>query len=293
MMGLTQNNDNDNFYPVSIPEVDWHCDCLFSSHRGCSFDCKFCSSKRFNVRFGGDPCVVRRLKGEWTKHSNNEYLRRYILPNKSIFISPYNDIMTIPEDDIRAILGKIYDSLEYWFDRDVIGHKEKSQFKVIMQTKNPQRYFDYLDLIPEGSWLGTTIEGAITKEKYKKYSKAPCPDDRYIAMYRLGQLKKNFDVDYKLFVTIEPTIKAVTSSSKEYEIADLAQLIIWIKSINPDLVFVGCGTGEVTYPEPSRDELIELIEQLKLITTVHVKSNAKRILGDLTLHNWFQEIKKM
>ena len=97
------------------------------------------------------------------------------------------------------------------------------------------------------------------------------------------KIKRGYLSGCKLFVTIEP---AMIESEK------VLSLYHMIKEIKPELVFVGCGTGEVTYPEPSRNELIELIEQLKLITHVHVKSNAGRILGDMTLHNWFKVIKK-
>jgi len=269
-MSLKKNKENDNFYPVSIPEVGWNCDYLWSTNRGCPFNCNYCSSKRLNKRFKvmGDPTAPKRLKGEWTlfPNSDNECLKRFILPNAGVFISPYNDIMSIPEEDIRSILYKIYDSSEYWFDRDSIGHNEKSQFKVIMQTKKPQKYFHYFDLIPQGSWLGTTIETDDDQlYHYLNISKAPHLVGRKVTMEQIN--KKNF----KTFVTIEPIMKFTK------------MLIWWMQEIKPDLIFIGCDTGKNNLPEPSRNELIELIEQLKKITTVHVKKNAQCILSDLLI----------
>jgi len=289
-MSLIKNKENDNFYPVSIPEVDWQCDYLWSTHRGCSFDCTYCSSKRwFNHYHKNDPewnpAMPRRLGGEWSVvEPDCGYLKKWILPNTSVFISPYNDIMNIPENDIRSILGKIYDSSEYWFDRDAIGHKGKSEFKIIMQTKDTAKYFDYyLDLIPEGSWLGTTIETDSALYQEQGYSKAPKPEDRFRAMLSIPD-------SFRKFITIEPIMKLHDSMIKELL---YPKLVYWLADIKPDLIFIGCDTGKNNLPEPSRDELVILIEQLKEITTVHVKNNCGRILGNMRLYNTFEELKKM
>lgn len=274
-MSLIVNKGNDNFYPISILGVSWKCDYLFSIHRGCNFDCLYCSSKRLNKRFKsmGDPTVPRRLKGEWTKfpNSDNEYLKRFILPNAGVFISPYNDIMTIPDEDINSIFGKIYDTSEYWFDRDVIGHKEKSQFNVILQTKNPTKYFDYLGLIPEDSWLGTTIETDSALYCDWNISKAPRPEERYFAM---AGIPNNFNK----YVTIEPVMKM--NNLMKNELLD-EKIIYWIKNIKPRLVFLGCDTGKNNLPEPTNDELIALIYGLYDaigVEKVFLKKNIRRII---------------
>lgn len=275
-MSLIKNKESGNFYPVSIPETDWNCQYLWSTHRGCSFDCSYCSSKRLNVSFGGDPTEIRRLKGEWAlfpektilHNANNTFLKRNGLPDGKIFINPYCDIFNLPEDEIHQIFGKIYDSSEYWFDRDAIGHKEKSEFGIILQTKDPARYFDYLDLIPEGSWLGTTIECCYSGQEYidMNFSKAPSPDKRIEPMF---EIRQNHGNSFKLFVTIEPIMEF------NYK------MLNWIDAIQPDIIFLGANTSKASLPEPTKDELQELIYALYDtigVNKVYLKSNIRRLI---------------
>lgn len=267
-MGLTENIEGNNFYPKYIPEVDWHCDYLWSTNRGCSFDCVYCSSKRFNVRFGGDPAIPRRLKGEWADIGGvlDPIRLTRLLPSRSIFVNPYCDMFSLSDWEIKEILHHISDEMT---------RHQNPNMSFIFQTK--AEYFDYLDLIPEGSWLGTTIE---TNEYSQWISNAPSPYDRYIQMTGLrDKIKRGYLYGCKLFVTIEP---AMIESCK------VLSLYHMIKEIKPELVFVGCGTGEITYPEPTRGELIALIEELKKITHVHVKNNAQRIIGDADSQDWFK-----
>mgnify|MGYP001201140718 FL=1 len=257
-MSLIKNNDDNNFYPVSIPEGNWNCDYLFSTHRGCSFDCVYCSSKRLNKRFKsmGDPAVPRRLKGEWLFDKIEETFLLRDLPPGGVFINPYCDTFDLPDEDINFILDNCNRS-------NVIERPTTC----IFQTKNPQRYFEYLYLILQGSWLGTTIETTYTTNEYRdmNFSKAPSPYDRYQAMQKIVKSK----YQGKIFITIEPAMEIL-----------IPKMIDWMENIQPDLIFIGCDSGKNNLPEPTRDELIELIRRLKQITTVHVKSNCKRILGD-------------
>lgn len=274
-MGLTENVEGNNFYPKCIPEVNWRCDYLWSTHRGCSFDCSYCSSKRFNVRFGGDPTVPRRLRGEWCPEPMQGYLKKGHLPNAGVFLSPYNDIMTISDYDIKKIFRIVNHSAEWRrIKQYVTNTTENNHFNIIMQTKDPSRYFDYLDLIPKGSWLGTTIEtDDILEYGNLGISKSPSSYVRYAAMVSLRDYINTHAINTipqcRLFVTIEPVIKC-----------SIFTLSKWIRRIKPELVFIGCDSGKNNLPEPTMNELIELIEQLKHITTVHVKSNAQRIIGD-------------
>jgi hypothetical protein len=268
-MSLIKNKEG-NFYPVSIPDTDWHCDWLFSTHRGCPFDCVYCSSKRLNVRFGGDPCEIKRLKGEWIKDSEIEVIRFRDFPHDSIFVNPYCDIFALPVDDIKQIL----EVCQWNIHTDYLGNQTCN---FIFQTKDPAKYFDYLDWIPEGSWLGTTIE-TDDSVLYGKLgiSKAPNIPNRLHNMVKLKEENENF----KYFVTIEPIMKFSP------------RLLFWINELSPDLVFVGANTSKIQLPEPTPDELVALIKELRKITVVYLKSNLKRLLP-LPLHGWFQEIKKI
>lgn len=253
-MSLIKNKEGTNFYPITVEGTDWNCEYLWSTHRGCPFDCTYCSSKKHNVRFGGDPCEVRRLKGEWDTIEDVYYLKRK-LPEGGIFVNPYTDIFTFPKDDIQHIFTKI--EFTNW-DREI-----KPQ-RYIFQTKDPKKYFDYIDLIPEGSWLGTTIDCSYMGQEYMdmNFSKAPEPIKRVESMMCLKSVK----IPFNFFVTIEPIM--------EFNYL----LLNWINAIQPDLVFIGANTSSVSLPEPTPDELVALIEALRKITTAYLKSNLERLL---------------
>jgi len=264
-MSLTKNKEG-NFYPKEIRGTDWHCDWLWSTHRGCAFDCVYCSSKDWYRRFHSTWCstTIFRLNGE--TNNSGLHLKRWILPNGKVFISPYNDIMTLPKNDISEILGVVYNSSEYWFDRDVIGHKEKNNFGIILQTKDPAQYFNYLDLIPQGSWLGTTIETNLNALYIDcNISKAPNVRHRFWDFKPLTHKRNR----YKIFVTIEPIMQF------EYG------LVQYMNELKPDIVFIGANTSKIQLPEPTSEELINLIYSLYEIVgadNVYLKSNIRRLI---------------
>ena len=51
-----------------------------------------------------------------------------------------------------------------------------------------------------------------------------------------------------------------------------------IKSINPEWVNIGADSKGHKMPEPSKEKVLALIEQLKLFTDVKIKDNLKRII---------------
>lgn len=262
-MSLIKNKEG-NFYPISITEVDWHCDYLWSTHRGCPYDCIYCSSKRLNARFGGDPCDIRRLKSEW---KDGKLIRDLDLGG-GVFVSPYNDIMTVPKEDIIVVLKQC----------DYAKWNESEPTTFIFQTKDPAKYFEYREFIPRGSWLGTTIETSCWENyELSNITHAPSSGYRYNEMDSIKRFNGN---KHKYFVTIEPIM---VSDDK---------IVTWMDRLHPDLIFIGANTSKVQLPEPTPDELIELIEQLKSITHVHLKRNLKRLLPT-SLHSWFKVIERM
>ncbi len=266
-MSLIINNDTNNFYPISIPEVDWHCDYLWSTHEGnfngagCEHGCIYCSRGKYNNRFK-IPRGLHRLKGEWENFDGNDYLKRR-LPEGGIFVDPYSDIMTFPKEDIEKILWHCN------YEKSHLG--EERTF--IFQTKDPSRYFDYLDMIPDGSWLGTTIEETVTVAEYYKITKAPRTDLRHQAMTKLDSSR------FKKFITIEPIMKL-----------DYRYMRSWINDIKPDLVFIGANTSKIQLPEPTPDEVMALVEELSKITHVYLKSNLKRLVTPEFWSKWEVEL---
>ena len=276
-MSLIKNKDSGNFYPVHVECKNWKsetfdtpghlpitinilpywkCDDLWSTHEGnfngsgCVFGCKYCSRQKYNCRFK-KPSGLHRSKGEWI---NDRVLRIRKFGQRSVFVNPYSDLFTFPEYDIKQIF-------------EVCNYSVKRGTKFIFQTKDPGKYFDYLDLIPSQSWIGTTIETDLFLDSQyyvqNNISKAPFIADRYLSM-----LNKDLGV-FKRFVTIEP----IMQFSKE--------LIRWMGMLNPDLIFIGANTSKINLPEPTKDELQDLIYALYDVVgvpNVYLKSNIRRLI---------------
>ena len=64
---------------------------------------------------------------------------------------------------------------------------------------------------------------------------------------------------------------------------DLDDMVALLKSFKPEQVNIGCNSNPgVILPEPSKEKLMALIHELReFVPTVELKSNSKRILGDI------------
>jgi DNA repair photolyase len=131
----------------------------------------------------------------------------------------------------------------------------------LFQSKNPERFREFKNYLPDGkrTRLCTTIE---TNRIYSEImGNTPSPFNRALAM--------NQFIEYPLFVTIEPIMDF-----------DLDEMVRIIKLCHPNQVNIGADSGNNNLPEPSRDKLIALINELKQFTYIDKKSNLKRILGE-------------
>ena len=72
-------------------------------------------------------------------------------------------------------------------------------------TKNPRRYHEFLDMFPENSLLGATIE---TNRDTSNLSKAPSPVERFEAMLELNHPHK--------FVVVEPILDILYTDPRVY-----------------------------------------------------------------------------
>ena len=81
---------------------------------------------------------------------------------------------------------------------------------------------------------------------------------------RVEQMKL---IRHPLYITIEPLMDF-----------DLKEFVEMLKSCGPDQVNIGSDTGGHKLPEPSKEKVLQLIEEIKKFTTIHNKSNLKRIL---------------
>ncbi|MGC8937154.1 MAG: DUF5131 family protein, partial [Candidatus Methanomethylicaceae archaeon] len=146
-----------------------------------------------------------------------------------VFVSDMGDMFaeTVPDDWIVRVLDHVrkFPSTEFLF-----------------LTKNPRRYHEFLDLFPENSMLGATVE-TDDDSLAKAVSKAPPPSDRLEAMYLLKWDKK--------FISVEPIM----------EFTDYFP--IKIAETKPSMVFVGYDNYGNGLPEPSLQWTMWLMDELE------------------------------
>ena len=137
----------------------------------------------------------------------------------------------------------------------VLNHcKEYPKNIYLFQSKNPKRFYEFIDFFPKDSILGTTIES----NRNSNFSDAPEPRERAKAMTMLNNVT---------MVTIEPIMDF-----------DLEELVFLIKTIQPKWVNIGADSKNHNLPEPSKEKILQLIEELKKFTKVNLKENLQRLL---------------
>lgn len=132
----------------------------------------------------------------------------------------------------------------------------------LMQTKDPELLLPYE--FPDNVIIGTTIETDLLwfpdnpsgYLNYNEVSKAPASVHRMNAMLQLKHKRK--------MVTIEPILLFGNET-----------LPSWVKTINPEIVYVGYDNHNCHLPEPQLSDTETLITQLKEIHEVRVKSLRK------------------
>lgn len=212
------------------------------SHLGgeCSHKCKYCYVKASTRRNKSDRYTgaVRLIENEL----NVNYGK-----GKTIFIEHMNDLFAkdVPDEWIKQIIERTLKCPENTY---------------VFQTKNPIRLFDYFDLIPKNSILGTTIE---SNRIYDGLSNAPTPEERMLAMSD----DRWKDSGFKKFLTIEPVL--------EFDVDILAS---WIDKIHPDFLNLGADSKGHGLIEPSVEKIMALVEKLKVYSIdLREKHNLKRL----------------
>ena len=133
-----------------------------------------------------------------------------------------------------------------------IGRSPDAMF--LLQTKNPARYFEFLDVLPGNVVLRATIES----NRDYGVSKAPSPRERYEAMSAIEWGMK--------FLSIEPIMDF-----------DFEEFSMWIKDIKPGIVELGADNYGNHLPEPRWDKIELLLNHLKRICTVKQKEGLSRL----------------
>jgi len=141
---------------------------------------------------------------------------------------------------------------EKWI-RKVLAWTRGSPATFFFETKNPARYYEFLDEFPPNAILSTTIES----NRDYGLSRAPPPEARYEAMTTLPWPRKH--------VSIEPVVDF-----------DPGPLLGWLRDIEPEMVSVGYDNWNSGLPEPPLEKTLSLIRTLEDFTRVERKTLRKR-----------------
>jgi len=185
------------------------------------------------------PEFAKKYSGE-PKLMEHEF--RNLGYNKTLFVVAQNDLFAenVPQTYIMRIQR----------------HCARFDNEYLFQSKNPGRMLDFILWFPKKSILCTTIE---SNRDYDNCN-APNMKDRAYAIYHLGHV-------FKTMVTIEPIMDF-----------DLDEFVALLKFANPDEVNIGADSKRHNLPEPSKEKLLALIEELRKFTIIAKKTNLERLL---------------
>ena len=150
---------------------------------------------------------------------------------------------------------------EEWIEKILWRCREYPTNKYLFQSKNPARFTEFLDKFPPSVVFGTTIE---TNRTDYVESKAPTYTERAEALGEIGELME----DSETIVTIEPIY--------DFDLEPLVDIIVTAK---PTWINIGADSKGHGLPEPSKEQIIELIKALDERIEVRKKDNLKRILN--------------
>ena len=211
----------------------------------CPHECSYCYML----------AIFRHYHGDETLRLDEYELKVNYGKNKFIFLGTSTDMFAdaVPTEWILQVYDKC---LRY------------PENKYLLQSKNPGRTLEPQLINHPLMQLKDRIYFATTIESNRDYpiSKAQCMTERVDAMAQLQAM------GFSVMVTIEPIMDF-----------DHDELVEMLRKIGPVQVNIGCNTNrEVKLPEPTRDQIVALVQELRTFTNVELKSNSSRILGDLT-----------
>ena len=171
------------------------------------------------------------------------------LNGKFIFIGSTTDVFAnnIPSEWINRILNHCLEE-----------YKKGNCSMFLLQSKNPKRFLEFINHpIMKRCVLCTTIE---TNRFYPDFMRnAPKIEERVEAMEEVAKQ------GIVTMVTAEPLMQF-----------DLEIMLEHIRRCQPKVVNIGRNTRRnIELPEPTKEEVQQLISGLKEFTKVHIKENGK------------------
>ena len=137
------------------------------------------------------------------------------------------------------------------------NHNTEKPNAYLLQSKNPKRFLEFINHPIMGRVVFcTTIE---TNRFYPEImNKAPRIEERVEAMEEIARLGRS------TMVTAEPLM-----------LFDCEEMVSFIRRCNPRLVNIGRNScRRIVLPEPTQEEVLQLIAELKSFANVNVKDNA-------------------
>lgn len=227
----------------------------------CPHHCTYCYVKSLKKRFDHEnakapnpkfPDLMGKYSGE--PRIDEKGLAEIRGKGKTIFVCSATDMFA------ENVSGKLIQQImtHCW------GFRENTY---LWQSKNPGRFLEFRWLFPPKSILAVTVEHS---GLYNEFSRAPSIHRRLTAMTDFTTItrRQSSPRQLRFMISIEPVM-----GLREVEIE-------WIEVIAPDIISIGANTSNVKLPEPTADELLELIKRMRQITPdVRLKDNLARIIG--------------
>ena len=209
----------------------------------CPHRCTYCAvHKLFNRKL---PAAISKYSGEL--RLNERELKRSLGKNNTWFLCGVgNDLFA---DGVK--IG--------WIDRIIEHCFHYPDNTYMLQTKDSRNMYLYLKdrVLPDNFMLGITLETDI--DAMMKYSgETDYFYDRAEWLRIINHKRK--------YITIEP----IMSFSNEF--------INIIKAVEPELIYIGADSGKNNLPEPTKEEVTELICELMKFTNIDRKSNLTRLM---------------
>jgi len=211
---------------------------------------------------------------EWVTHTWNAIKGKCLHDCSYCYVKRWGNLkdVRLDEKELRINLGGgnfifvgsscdmfAEDIPDEWIDR-TLEHCRIFDNKYLFQSKNPKRLERFIDELPGDSVVCTTIE---TNRHYSDFmGNSPKTLDR---ANWINEIAHN---GIKTYVTIEPIMDF-----------DLKEMIHYIETCLPEQVNIGADSGGNKLPEPTREKIEALIDQLSYFTKVKEKKNLKRLIG--------------
>ncbi len=195
---------------------------------GCQHGCIYCWAEDLALgKLKNSP----RYRDGFKPMIHVKELKKNFKPGGLVFVTSMGDLFGrwVPD----TWIGDVF---------QVIDRNPVTQF--LLQTKNPQRFVELADRIPQNCVLGATIETNEVPHVYR--GDVPDPFDRYIAM-RSPRLRGR-----PKFLSIEPVMRM-----------DLYAMATWVREILPQIVEIGADNYGHSLLEPTLDEVETLISSIE------------------------------